>query len=59
MFTKKDFETTAKILRERMVEARDFVERDSVIRVAEEFADQYKESNPRFNRDRFLGACGL
>ena len=60
--TKKDFEATAAII----VGMHDLPYWGSsesrnlgVRKVAEEFADHFETQNPRFDRERFLFACGV
>lgn len=48
MFTKKHFEAVAHILKE--ADAED---------LAAHFADIFEQDNPRFNRKRFMAACGF
>lgn len=60
MNTKKDFETTARILRYERETCIGNYETSSVQAiddVARRFADQYAMDNPRFDRARFLAAC--
>jgi hypothetical protein len=51
--TKKDFELIAAVLRANSTET---VVRE---RVALDFADELAATNPRFDRARFLRACGV
>jgi len=62
--TKKDFELIAKTIddgRKLPIEIREtekrYTSHDDLI--AEMFADRLSEVNPRFNRERFLKACGV
>lgn len=48
MFTKKHFEAVARILKE--TDAKE---------LAAHFADMFEQDNPRFNRQRFMAACGF
>lgn len=52
MLTKYDLDRMAKILRETMNGSMTAQE------TSEAFADMAKEANPRFDRQRFLRACG-
>jgi len=51
MFTKKTFIATAKIVHKLPVK-----ERKST---AERFARQYAKDNPRFDKSKFMKACGV
>jgi len=60
--TKQHFETVAKILRESgpvlAAELGDKAANHALNFIAQEFAGAFVESNPRFDRARFLKACG-
>ncbi len=60
--TRKDYQLIADILAQHNREAnergRQF-EAGAVAGVAYELATKLQADNPRFNRDTFLGACGL
>lgn len=60
--TKKDYELVARVLRDTEAACLrsqwDAVWRDRG-RVAEAFADELASTNPRFDRARFLRACGV
>lgn len=58
MTTKRDFEATARILSEAM-SVNDPGKREMVVFIAEMFVNRYKAENPRFDRARFLKACGI
>ncbi len=34
-------------------------ERNALVRVGRSLADYFEQDNPRFDRDKFLAACGL
>jgi hypothetical protein len=67
MSTRKDFEMVAAVLAERValigntgLSPYEVVARtDEIRRVADRFAVLFGHQNPRFNRNRFLDACGL
>ena len=59
-FSRKDFETVAEVLRDKMAgksKNTDTVEMCESI--ADSLADVFAKSNPRFDRTRFMDACGL
>ena len=53
MMTRRDFAAIAKIIDGLMLT---HVEKEPI---AQQFADLCAESNPRFDRERFLIACGV
>ena len=62
--TKKDFELVANVLkagREMPIEIREtgkkYISHDDL--VAEKMADELEATNPLFNREKFLVACGV
>lgn len=60
--TRKDYQLIADILARHNREANErgrHFEAGAVAGVAYELATKLKADNPRFNRDTFLGACGL
>jgi len=62
MFTRKDFNETAAIVRhalERADRAGDFEYMMHQYTVACMYADTFTRSNPRFDRDKFMTACGF
>lgn len=65
MMTKKDFEAIASIISQHETDFMDCHEQAESAatitrtRIAEDLADLFVEDNPRFDRDRFLAACGL
>jgi hypothetical protein len=66
-WTKGTFEMVAKVLRERIEDAQDIHTAEAsmypriacVTEIARHFANEFTASNPRFDRARFLKACGL
>lgn len=69
LMSKKHFELVARILREQLsadprADSRELAyanmgARAVLIATAEAFADAFAKENPRFDRDRFLTACGI
>ena len=62
MMTRKDFEALATAIRDvREIPSvwQNDVALSGVIVAARKIADAYVESNERFDRDRFLRACGV
>jgi hypothetical protein len=62
MFTKKDFELVAEVLRKTPLggyHGLDAGEAMLLEDLADNFAAEFKRSNPRFDRDRFVAACGI
>lgn len=60
--TKKDFELIARVLSEQLASTTADTPRDAVTAVecvAYRFARALANENPRFNRGRFLAACGV
>ena len=53
IMTRKDYIKIAKVISTAWVANQDF--RDSI---ANDFADMLAQDNPRFNRSKFLTACG-
>jgi hypothetical protein len=56
MTSKKDYRSTAAILADVLAQRGD---RRTLRKVADGMADQYAADNLRFDRTRFLAACGL
>lgn len=57
--TRKDYIATADIL-EALVSSTDTHEElNLMIEAVENFADMFAEDNPRFDRNRFMRACGI
>lgn len=63
MMTRKDYITTANILREAMTDAEQyngpnsreaFIAIESIVFIAEKFAEYFAEDNPRFSEERFF-----
>jgi len=65
MITKKDFKTVAGIIRDSLPQDKtsqnDYLcgKRDALWWVADDLADYFTTQNPRFDRSRFIKACGL
>jgi len=59
--TKKDYELIAGVLSELRIYLQDAksIGIDPVVRLCDGFADQLEQANPKFNRSKFLQACGL
>ncbi len=60
--TKKHFEAVAAAIEAQLTEGRDEWERGlnaGILRTAQGLAKYYAEQNPRFDRQRFLAACGF
>jgi hypothetical protein len=57
MMTKKTFVEAARII--KAIQDRDDENRGEAQRVADAFARLFVADNPRFDRGRFLAACGL
>lgn len=55
--TKKHFEAIAQLFRETYTEGE--VEKETVRNLAERMAAMFARENPRFDRNKFLTACGL
>lgn len=60
MLTRKDYRTLAGIINAaRWRWQADDKACEAVDAIATRLADQYERENPRFNRERFLSACGM
>lgn len=64
--TRKDYERTAAVIRERVERFRRSshdTEREyctaAIATLADDMADMFAAENPRFDRERFLSACGV
>jgi hypothetical protein len=60
--TKKDYELIAGVIAELVEHKRDkgaFAHNPELSTVADFFADTLADTNPRFNREIFLKACGV
>lgn len=60
--TKKHFIAIAKIIREQLDDARIYApasECDAIITTAKNLCNVFADDNPRFDRARFLSACGI
>jgi hypothetical protein len=58
MMTRKDYVATAEIL-DTLVASVEGEALYSVLNTVDEFADMFKKDNERFDRNRFLNACGV
>lgn len=62
MFTRKHYEAVAEIIKERSKHYADMGRygcANGAGSVGDKLADLFEKDNPRFDRDRFLAACGL
>jgi hypothetical protein len=60
--TKKDFELIAKVISDLVQDQKErgaFANNPDLHTVAEWFADELEEINPRFDRVKFRDACGV
>lgn len=60
--TKKHFEMMAKLFRDQIEENKSYgnsAGAEAIINLAERFCFEAEYDNPRFDRDRFLTACGI
>jgi hypothetical protein len=57
--TKKDYEMIARILREHVETAHNAGELNKARAIARDFTRELAQGNPRFDRRRFLEACGV
>lgn len=55
----RHFEFVAKTIRDSRTPSDTDDERRVIDQMAEIFADRFKDTNPRFKRDRFLKAAGV
>lgn len=59
MMTRKDYVATAEIL-EVLVASTDTIdELNLIIDAVDQFAEMFAKDNPRFDRTRFVRACGI
>ena len=61
MFTKKHYKAIAEIIENR-AGINNYVyaeERTHALSIANDLADYFAKNNPRFDKDKFLEACGL
>jgi hypothetical protein len=59
MNTKKDFERAAKIVAAPRIPGFVKMSEENRIEIAHAFVAFFQAENPKFNRDRFLEACGV
>lgn len=63
--SKMHFEMVARVIREasQRITKNDTLiashQTEMVRTIARDFADEFRASNPRFDRERFLSACGI
>lgn len=60
--TKKDYELIAGVIMSHLPESIDAatgVERAKMTEFAEDLSGELHKSNPKFNKDKFLTACGI
>ena len=55
--TKKDYEKFANLIKVRTIQRVDWY--TEMFMLASEMAKIFQEDNPRFNREKFLIACGV
>jgi len=56
MLTRKDFEILANVINDKLLNGADY---KLMLEIAEEACINCLKSNPRFNRELFLKACGF
>lgn len=56
MFTKQHYEAIAEIIHSRTIS---WEVAEEIRYIAIDLADYFQRDNPRFNRGRFLAACGM
>ena len=59
MFTKQHYKAIAEIIRPHLLVSKIRKDGAQVADIALELADYFAQDNPRFDRERFLEACGL
>jgi hypothetical protein len=59
MLTRQHFELIAATIASEKVKPMTDAERVRLQNLACRFADQFEANNPRFNRERFINACGF
>lgn len=60
--TRKDYEMIAKALKTQIEISRTYSEQDgefAVVNIAFDLIEDLAKDNPRFDKDRFLKACGV
>jgi hypothetical protein len=57
--TRKDYKAIAKCIKEELEACENEGEMDTLGRVAKSLCGVFREDNGRFDRERFLIACGL
>ena len=56
MFTRKHFQTIARTIKDNKNHKR---VKNAVHNIALELANEFEKDNPRFDREKFIKACGL
>ena len=59
MFTRQHYKAIAAIIRPHLLVSKIREDGAQVADIALELADYFAQDNPRFDRERFLEACGL
>ena len=59
MLTRKDFKAIAEIIKEETSFVNPYFPFMYVKNLTDELAGYFKRENPKFDRERFLKACGL
>ena len=59
MYTRKIFEATAAILKDSRSNYDAYESQPLIDEIAQSFANVFCQNNPRFDRARFLKACGV
>lgn len=57
--SKQHFEQIAKTIKTDFERAETFAQQMSIAKLASNLADDFAQFNPRFDRSRFLAACGI
>ena len=57
--TRRDFELIAECIKARVMGTRETHSEDALFLLAQDFADRLRAVNPRFDRARFMAACGF
>jgi len=55
--TKKDYEKFANLIKGRTIQRTDWL--TELLMLANDMVKIFQEDNPRFNREKFLTACGV
>ena len=59
--TRRDFELIAEVIKGRVVlhQHHDLMRKSTLREIAGDFANRLAFTNPRFDRERFMAACGF